>query len=217
MGDRRKEIGYREGSIEGYLADAAAGKDAPGGGSVSALAGALGAAMSSMVCNFTVGREKFKDVEGRVKEILSAAEEGVRRLAELMDRDVEEYKKVTAAYKMPRGTEEEKARRRAAIQEALKSAMSAPLETLRLCHKLILDLKDLVEIGNPNLISDVGVAAILLEAALDGAKLNVEINLKFIKDSDLVERTRKEIEEKAFEARTVASEVVGKVREKISG
>jgi len=210
-------MGYREGSIEAYLADAAAGKDAPGGGSVSALAGALGAAMSSMVCNFTVGREKFKDVEGRVKEILSAAEEGVRKLAELMDRDVEEYKKVTAAYKMPRGTDEEKMKRRAAIQEALKSAMSAPLKTLRLCHKLILDLKDLVEIGNPNLISDVGVAAILLAAALDGAKLNVEINLKFIKDSDLVERTRKEIEEKAFEAKTVASEVVGKVREKISG
>ena len=210
-------MGYREGSVEGYLADAAAGKDAPGGGSVSALAGALGAAMSSMVCNFTVGREKFKEVEGRVREILSAAEDGVRELAELMDRDVEEYKKVTAAYKMPRGTEEEKMKRRAAIQEALKSAMSAPLKTLRLCHKLILDLKDLVEMGNPNLISDVGVAAILLVAALDGAKLNVEINLKFIKDSDLVERTRKEIEEKAFEAKTVASEVVGKVREKISG
>ncbi len=210
-------MGYREGSVEGYLADAAAGKDAPGGGSVSALAGALGAAMSSMVCNFTVGREKFKEVEGRVREILSAAEDGVRELAELMDRDVEEYKKVTAAYKMPRGTEEEKMKRRAAIQEALKSAMSAPLKTLRLCHKLILDLKDLVEMGNPNLISDVGVAAILLAAALDGAKLNVEINLKFIKDSDLVERTRKEIEEKAFEAKTVASEVVGKVREKISG
>jgi len=210
-------MGYREGSVEEYLADAAAGKDAPGGGSVSALAGALGAAMSSMVCNFTVGREKFKDVEGRVKEILSAAEDGVRKLSELMDRDVEEYKKVTAAYKMPRGTDEEKMKRRAAIQEALKSAMSAPLKTLRLCHKLILDLKDLVEIGNPNLISDVGVAAILLAAALDGAKLNVEINLKFIKDSDLVERTRKEIEEKAFEAKTVASEVVGKVREKISG
>ena len=210
-------MGYREGSVEGYLADAAAGKDAPGGGSVSALAGALGAAMSCMVCNFTVGREKFKEVEGRVKEILSAAEDGVRKLGELMDRDVEEYKKVTAAYKMPRGTEEEKAKRRAAIQEALKSAMSAPLNTLRLCHKLILDLKDLVEMGNPNLISDVGVAAILLAAALDGAKLNVEINLKFIKDTDLVERTRKEIEEKAFEAKTVASEVVGKVRGRISG
>lgn len=210
-------MGYRDGVVEAYLSDAAAGKDAPGGGSVSALAGALGAAMSSMVCNFTVGREKFKDVEDRVKEILKNAQEGVRKLAELMDRDVEEYQKVTAAYKMPKGTEEEKKRRRAAIQEALKSAMSAPLQTLRLCHTLILDLKDLVEMGNPNLISDVGVAAILLEAALEGAKLNVEINLKYIKDTDLVERTRKEIEEKSFEAKTVASEVVGKVREQISG
>jgi len=210
-------MGYREGSVEAYLGDAAAGKDAPGGGSVSAFAGALGAAMSSMVCNFTVGREKFKDVEERVRQILERAQDGVKRLAELMDRDVEEYQKVTAAYKMPKGTEEEKQRRRAAIQEALKSAMSAPLETLRLCHSLMLDLKDLVEMGNPNLISDVGVAAILLGAALDGAKLNVEINLKYIKDAELVERTRREIEEKAFEAKTIASEVVGKVREKITG
>ena len=208
-------MAYLDGTIKAYLEDAAAEKDAPGGGSVSGLAGALGASMASMVCNFTVGREKFKEVEPRVREILEEAGVAWKQLAALADRDVEEYKKVTAAYQMPRKTDEEKAARRAAIQEALKSAMSAPLEMVRVCHGLTLRLKELVEIGNPNLISDVGVAAILLVAGLDGAKLNVEINLKYIKDDELVERVRGEIDEKAFEAKTIAAEVVGKVREAI--
>ncbi|MCX7703034.1 MAG: cyclodeaminase/cyclohydrolase family protein [Planctomycetota bacterium] len=206
---------YLKGSIEAYLDDAAAEKDAPGGGSVSALCGALGASMASMVANFTVGREKFAAVEKRVREILNKAEEARRKMSRFMDEDVEEYKKVTAAYQMPKGTDAEKAARKAAIQEALKSAMRVPLECVRTAHSLILDLKDLVEMGNPNLISDVGVSAILLSAALDGAKLNVEINLKFLTDTKLVENVRKEIEEKAFEAKSVAVEVVGKVREKI--
>jgi len=207
---------YLEGSLSAYLDDAAAGKDAPGGGSVSAAGGALGASMASMVCNFTVGREKFAEVEGRVKEILAKAEDVRAKMSRYIDEDVEQYKKVTAAYKMPKETDEQKAARRAAIQEALKSAMSVPLQTFREAHSLILDLKDLVEMGNPNLISDVGVAAIFLQAAMDGARLNIDINLKYIKDEELVEKVRAEVEEKSFEAKTVTTEVVGKVREAIT-
>lgn len=207
---------YLEGSMRQYLDDAAAGKDAPGGGSVSAVGGALGASMASMVCNFTIGREKFADVEKRVKEILAKAEDVRAKMSRYIDEDVEQYKKVTAAYKMPKETDEQKSERRAAIQEALKSAMSVPLETFRESHSLILDLKDLVEIGNPNLISDVGVSAIFLQAAMDGALLNISINLKYIKDEELVKKVRSEIEEKSFEAKTAVAEVVGKVRERIT-
>ena len=208
---------YLDGSIRQYLDDSASGKSAPGGGSVSAAAGALGAAMASMACNFTVGKKKFADVEDRVKEILALCEEKRGKLLELMDADVSEYSKVTAAYGMPKETDEEKAARKAAIQEALKAAMAVPLEAFRACNEVIQSLKNLVDIANPNLISDVGVAAILCIGGLEGAKLNVEINLAFLKDEELVAKVREEIDSTAFLAKQVQAEVVEKVRQKISG
>jgi len=208
---------YLDGSIRQYLDDSASGKSAPGGGSVSAAAGALGAAMASMACNFTVGKKKFADVEDRVKEILALCEEKRGKLLELMDADVSEYSKVTAAYGMPKETDEEKAARKAAIQEALKAAMAVPLEAFRACNEVIQSLKNLVDIANPNLISDVGVAAILCIGGLEGAKLNVEVNLAFLKDEELVAKVREEIDSTAFLAKQVQAEVVEKVRQKISG
>lgn len=208
---------YLDGSIKQYLDDSASGKPAPGGGSVSALAGALGASMASMASNFTAGKKKFADVEDRVKEILALCEGKRNKLLELMDADVSEYSKVTAAYGMPRETDEEKSARKAAIQEALKAAMAVPLEAFRACNEVIQSLKNLVDIANPNLISDVGVAAILCTAGLEGAKLNVEINLAFLKDEELIARVREEIDSTTFLAKQVQAEVVEKVRQKISG
>ncbi len=208
---------YLDGQLREYLDDSASGKPAPGGGSVSALAGALGASMASMASNFTVGKKKFADVEDKVKEILAFCEEKRGKLLALMDADVSEYSKVTAAYGMPRDTDEQKAARKAAIQEALKAAMAVPLEAFRACNDVIQSLKTLVEIANPNLISDVGVAAILCTAGLEGAKLNVEINLAYLKDEELVARVREEIDSTTFLAKQVQAEVVEKVRQKISG
>lgn len=208
---------YLDGPIREYLDDSASGKSAPGGGSVSALAGALGASMASMACNFTIGKKKFADVEDRVKEILALCEEKRIKLLELMDADVSEYSKVTAAYGMPKETDEEKAARKAAIQEALKAAMAVPLEAFRACNEVIQSLKNLVDIANPNLISDVGVAAMLCTSGLDGAKLNVEINLAFLKDEELIAKVREEIDSATFLAKQVQAEVVEKVRQKING
>ena len=134
-----------------------------------------------------------------------------------MDADVSEYSKVTSAYGMPKETDEEKAARKAAIQEALKAAMAVPLKAFRACNEVIQSLKNLVDIANPNLISDVGVAAILCIGGLEGAKLNVEINLAFLKDEELVAKVREEIDSTAFLAKQVQAEVVEKVRQKISG
>jgi len=206
---------YRTGPVEKYLADAAAGIPAPGGGSVSALAGALGAAMACMAANFTVGKKKFARVEPECRSILERCEAGYRRLLELMDRDVAAYGTVSAAYGMPRDTEEQKAARAAAIQTALKVALAEPLAAFRHCLDLIRSLDRLVEIANPNLISDVGVAAILLEAALRGAKINVEINLASLKDHAFVATTRKEIEDGAAEATRIAASVVQRVYAKM--
>jgi formiminotetrahydrofolate cyclodeaminase len=206
---------YVNGTIKQYVDDAASSKPAPGGGSVSALAGALGASMGSMVCNFTVGKEKFKDVEGRAKEILEACEKSRLALLSLVDRDVQEYTKVTAAYSMPKETEEQKTARKEAIQKALKSALQVPLEAFRECLDVLEQLKDLAHIGNPNLISDVGVSAILCAAGLSGARLNVDINLSSIKDEELVRTVRNEIENGSHLAKTIEAEVLAVVREKI--
>ena len=202
---------YRTKPIETYLSDAAAGIPAPGGGSVSALAGALGSAMACMAANFTVGKKKFQDVEPEVRSILEACEAGGRALAELMDADVASYTSVSKAYGMPKDTPEQKAARTAAIQRALHVALATPLATVRQCLELVRRLDRLVETANPNLISDVGVAAILLEAALRGAKMNVEINLAYLKDQGFVAATRAEIDGAASEAAATAASVVQRV------
>ena len=206
---------YRTGPVEKYLADAAAGIPAPGGGSVSSLAGALGASMACMAANFTVGKEKFRDVEPEVRAILEQCDAGYKRLLELVDRDVEAYTTVSAAYGMPRETKEQKAARAAAIQNALRVALAEPLAALRQCHALIRLLDRLVETANPNLISDVGVAAILLEAALRGAKINVEINLASLKDQAFVAASRAESDAAAAEAAHIAASVLQRVYRKM--
>ncbi|MFP4058776.1 MAG: cyclodeaminase/cyclohydrolase family protein [Candidatus Brocadiia bacterium] len=202
---------YRNQPLETYLADAAAARPAPGGGSVSALAGALGATMACMAANFTVGKKKFRHVEDTVRPILEKCQGACSRLAELMDRDVEAYAAVDRAYRLPKDTDEEKQARRAAIQEGLRTALAAPLEAVRECLALVRLLDRLAETANPNLITDVGVAAILAEAALRGAKLNVEINLKFLKDPQFVQATRRETDGAAEEAAGQAASVVHRV------
>jgi len=206
---------YRSKPIETYLADAAAGIPAPGGGSVSALGGALGATMACMAASFTVGKKKFRDVEPEARSILEQCEAGYQRLLELMDLDVEAYSTVSKAYGLPKETAEEKKARRAGIQDALKVALAEPLAAVRQCHKLIRLLDRLVEIANPNLISDVGVAAILLEAALRGAKINVEVNLAYLKDEAFVAQTREEIDNAAFQAAELSASVLERVYRKM--
>jgi formiminotetrahydrofolate cyclodeaminase len=207
---------YRDGSIRKYLEDAAAGSATPGGGSVSAFAGALATTMGSMAANFTLGRKKFLDVEPRVKRVLARLDRERQNLLELMDLDVEAYGAVSAAHAGPKETPEEKAARSAKIQEALVVAMDVPLRTVRACLDVLRELAQLADVANPNLISDVGVSAILAEAALRGAKLNVEINLVSLMDEALAKRTGEEIGSAAEEAARTLGEVLTKVSAKIT-
>jgi len=185
---------YRDGKLESYLEDAAAKKPAPGGGSVSALAGALAAAMGEMVANFTVGRKKYADVEGEVRSILDDLSGSRAALLELMDADVEAYGAVDAAYSMPRDSEEERAARKAAIEGALRGAMRVPLDIMRRCADVAGAADRIARIGNANLITDAGVSAILAEAACAAARLNVEVNLKFLDDAELRRSTDAEMD-----------------------
>ncbi len=202
---------YRKEPLEKYITDAASGNPTPGGGSVSALVGALGTTMAEMSANFTMGREKFKNVEPQVKQILDVCTKGREDLLVLMQKDTEAYEKVSNAYGMPKSTPEEKAARTQTIQNALTHAMEIPLVTARCCLKMLEAIQELVNIANPNLISDVGAAAIFAEAALRGARLNVEANLATLKDEALVSNIRKQITTAGEKAKTMLQEIMQKV------
>ncbi|MFH1245476.1 MAG: cyclodeaminase/cyclohydrolase family protein, partial [Candidatus Omnitrophota bacterium] len=180
---------YKE-TLKKYLDDLAAEKPAPGGGSAAALTAAVGAALLSMVCNFTLGKEKYKAYEIDIRNILTQAEKLRAELLLLVDADVAGYKKLSAAYQLPVNTPEEKKKRAQAVQDGLKEAVSAPLNVCKCCREGIKLAPALVGKGNVNLISDVGVAVFFLEAAYQAAMLNVDINLRGIKDKEFILKIR---------------------------
>ncbi len=208
-------MSYRTEPLEAYLEDAAAGRPTPGGGSVSALAGALGAAMACMAANFTVDKKKYKDVWPQVRELLDQCEAARSELLDLVDEDVAAYAQVSQALAMPTKTDSDRKARRAALEEAVKTAMQPPLRAFRACCRVIGTLPELGRHANPNLISDVGVAAALSLGGLEGSQINVEVNLAFMKDEDLVSRTRLELERDGEPARAAARKVLDKIYSRI--
>ena len=180
--------------LKDFIEELSSDSPAPGGGSVAALAGALSSALSSMVCNLTIGKEKYKDVEYDMEKILDRVENIRGRFMELIDRDTEAFNRVMDAFKLPKNTEEEKKVRKEKIQEALKEAALVPLETARLCAEMIELCREIAEKGNKNSITDVGVSAIMAKAGLESAILNVKINLKSINDEKFIESLLYEID-----------------------
>jgi glutamate formiminotransferase/formiminotetrahydrofolate cyclodeaminase len=134
-----------------------------------------------------------------------------------MDRDVEVYGVVNKAYALPAETPEQRGARQLAIQQALRDAMSAPLEVMRQCARLSAVADSLADIGNPNLITDVGVSAILAEGACEAARLNVEINLKPLGDTKLKEETMAEMERLSRQVREHKDSVGRKVASRLAG
>ncbi len=173
-----------------FLDELASGAPAPGGGSVAALSGALGAALVSMVCNLTVGRKKYADVEPEVKKVLERAEVLRGDLTGFLDEDVAVFNVVAAAMKMPRDTEEQKAARQDTLQAALKNATAVPMKVARACAAVIDLCEPMANMGNANAVSDAGVAVLAAEAGLRSAALNVLINLGWIEDPDFVGQMR---------------------------
>ena len=154
----------------------------PGGGSAAALSGAIGASLLAMVA----GMPKTKNGTPEERAALDAAAAELNtlraRLAELIDEDTRAYDLVTGAFKLPKATDEEKAARAKAIQDAMRAATEAPLETMRACAAVLRHARTVAESGNPNASSDVEVGVALTRAGLFGADKNVEINLGSLKD-----------------------------------
>jgi len=179
--------------INNFLSELASSSPAPGGGSVAALAGGLGAALSSMVCNLTIGKEKYANVQEEIKEVLKKSEKIRKNLTKLIDEDTEAFNDVMKAFKMPKETEQQKKKRNQAIQAGYKTAAKIPLDTARTCEK-ILDLAKIVaEKGNQNSITDSAVSALMAQAGVESAILNVKINLSSIKDEKFVKQISSEL------------------------
>ena len=187
----------------------------PGGGAVSALTGALGAALVSMVGNLTLGKEKYADVQDQVEELLKSSEKLRDELQGLIQKDTEVYAEVSAAYKMPRESEEEKAARAASIQKALKTATEVPFEIAEKCLEVARVSQTAAEIGNVGAVSDAGVAALLAEAAAQSAALNVKINVNSIEDRDFAEAKWSRVQEILEETALLRDRVVKLTYEKL--
>jgi formiminotetrahydrofolate cyclodeaminase len=202
-------------SLGNFLDQLASNTPTPGGGSVAALCGALSAALSSMVANLTLGREKYQDVEPAIREALEQSERLRAAFTQLIADDIAAYGTLSAAYKQPKATPDEQAKRSAQIQEALKGAAEAPLRIAEQARQALDLCRTLGEIGNTNVISDIGVAVITAHAALESAELNVLINLKAIKDRALAELLLQRLNTARGGAAPLAQDILATVREKM--
>ncbi|MFP4026708.1 MAG: cyclodeaminase/cyclohydrolase family protein [Candidatus Brocadiia bacterium] len=207
---------YASATLKQYLTDAASDKPAPGGGSISALAGALASSMSEMAANFTTGKDKYDDVKEDIQDVLQTLEVARQKLLALVDADVKAYGAVNEAYGMPKDTDEQKQERREAIQAALKEAMKVPLNIMRQCRTVSETSADLVGIANQNLLTDVAVSAVLSEAACAAARFNVDVNLKYIKDDSVADEVSPEVEELIDVTKSCRAKVVSTVAEYLS-
>lgn len=211
-------------SVSDFVDELASSSPAPGGGSVAALCGSLAAALTSMVCNLTTGKRKFKSTEERIAykeneqlmiETAYQAQGLKKKLLDTVDLDTEAFNKVMAAMRLPKSTEEEKKKRGEAMQEATLNATNVPLNTMRLCYSAIELAQTAAERGNPNAISDAGVAA---NTALNGVKagyLNVKINLPGIKDDSVKQQILDEAESLSKKAEDLTQKVSDIVASKL--
>lgn len=177
-----------------FLTALASSAPAPGGGGGAAMAGALAAALASMVANLTIGKEKFAVQECEVKALLQEAEQVRQDLLALVEDDAAVFNSFMACYKLPKTTDAEKAARTAAIRKAAKQAAEVPLAIARASYKVLQLAHRLVIIGNPGVITDGACSALLARAALRCAEYNVRINLGLTKDEAYNEQVAAELE-----------------------
>lgn len=198
-----------------FIDDLASAAPVPGGGGASAYAGALAAALGSMVGNLTAGKAAYAEVEGEVQDALRELAAIRARLVELVGEDARAFEPISRAYKMPHATDEERMARHAAIQAALAGACEPPLETMRQALALLAPCEFLAHYGSRLARSDIGVAVAFARAAADGASLTVHVNAKDMDDRWLAARMSSQADDLREQVRSKADElfsfVVGEV------
>ena len=202
-------------TITGFLSELASSSPAPGGGSVAALSGACGAGLISMVCNLTIGKKQYVDVEDKIKSVLKKSESTRKKLIKLIDEDTSAFNDVMRAFKLPKETDNQKKQRSEAIQKGYKKAALVPLETAQTCEQLLDLAKIVAKKGNQNSITDAGVAALMASSGVHSAVFNVKINLGSIKDMDFVHTIEQELSELICTAENKKNEIIQIVEEAI--
>ena len=182
-------------NIEEYIKELASKTPVPGGGGASAVAGALSAALSSMVCNLTIGKKSFATLEEDIKNILSDMNKHMENFIKLSDKDAEVFYPLSQAYGFKPQNEEEKALHEANMEKLLFDAAIVPLDIMKEANSMLNSIDFLAKKGSKLAISDAGVAVGLLRSAVCGAMMNVVINVKYMKDRDIAQRLLDEASE----------------------
>lgn len=183
-------MSFSESSLNDFLRQSASNNPTPGGGAVAALAGALGACMASMVANFTIDKPQFAEHQDAVSAALKKLRPLIEDFRIAVDDDASAFSGIADAYKLPKQTDDQKAARKTAIQNALAASMKVPLRVLRCCGETADLLPDIARRGNPNLLSDAAVAAYMLEAAAKAALVNVLANSTSLQTDEAREAER---------------------------
>ncbi|MCD6132489.1 MAG: glutamate formimidoyltransferase [Candidatus Hydrothermae bacterium] len=210
-GDRRLEKMV----LRDFVNELSTDSPAPGGGSVSALSGALSAALSSMVANLTHGKKGYEEHNELMEEIALKAQELKDKYLQFIDEDTRAFNLVMEAFRLPKKTEEDKKIREKKIEEATKEATRVPLKVLETTLELLNLAEVVADKGNVNSVSDAGVAALQAKACAEGAYLNVIINFQGLSDQQFVEEAKNRAETLLQEIQQKATTIYEKVKEKI--
>ncbi len=184
---------YIDQTLQTYLDDLASARSTPGGGSSAAVSGAMAAALACMVCRLTLGKEKYAGVQEEIATLLTGAEERRQRFQQLLAEDIAAYGHLSACFKMPHETEEERLVRTAAIQKSLVGAALVPLEMSEGAVAVAQICERVAEIGNAAVLSDIAAAAMFAASAGTAAAWMVRVNLKGLKDQEMVELLSKRL------------------------
>jgi len=201
--------------VDDFYGEVASSSPAPGGGSVAASAGALGAALSAMVCRLTVGKKKYASVKDELSSIRDQADGLLAELKQLVETDKEAFDKVMEAFALPKSTDEENERRDAAVEAANKGAAEVPLTVMKKSLEVLNLSKTVAAKGNENSITDAGVSALMARAAVEGAGYNVRINLTSIEDEKFVSSMKTEVISLLSQTEKLADEVKQLVEAKL--
>lgn len=202
-------------TIKDFLSEVAGSEPIPGGGSIAALNGAIASALTAMVANLTLGKKGYEAHQELMSHLADVANQQIEQFLADVDRDSEAYNGVFSCFKMPKATEEEKAVRSAAIQEATKYAAIVPMQVARNAIGLMEIISDVARLGNQNAVTDACVAMMSARSAVLGALMNVRINLGSIKDAEFVGKMSEEADKLEQEACEKEKVVLDAVKQKI--
>lgn len=209
----------RELTVDNFIKELGSNSPAPGGGSVAALSASLASALNSMVFNLTIGKKAYNELEedkkNCIKDSLNKTNNLGQEFLNIMEEDTTVFLMVMDAFKLPKETEEEKNIRREKIDEAYKLALDVPFKLSKKAFELYENIEVAVNYGNINAISDAGVAALLIQTAIESAILNVKINLSSVKDESLKNSIKNQCEELITKGREKRDQLLKIVETKI--